>query len=84
MKSGHERKTQLDVAAHAERDDVLGLALGVVEELGADDDLVLRLSPAALAGEAGTEADEKRRYLRSLLTEMGPEICDVLLKETTR
>jgi hypothetical protein len=71
----------LDDDAWLDQPHLLGLALEAATQARDDDDLVLRLSPAALAATVGTEADQKRAYLRALLADIEPALADTLLKE---
>jgi DNA repair protein SbcD/Mre11 len=73
----------LDHEPYQGQPNLLGIALGVASELGnGDDELLMNLAPAELAGCSDPEA--KRAYLRSLLVDAEHSVAEALLREDVR
>jgi hypothetical protein len=71
----------VDVSAHRGQPHLLGLALGVADDLALDDELLERVAPAELAGCTAGDAETKRVYLRALLDDVEASIAEALVKE---
>ena len=72
----------IDVTEHRGQPHLLGLALGVAEELTSDDELLGRVAPAELAGCTVGDVETKRAYLRALLNDVEASIAEALVKES--
>ncbi|MBE0467846.1 MAG: hypothetical protein IBX71_11575, partial [Candidatus Desulforudis sp.] len=72
----------LDPAALRQGPSVLAHALDLIDQAGGDDDLLEAVAPELLAGEVRPE--QRRRYLRELLTGLDIILAERLLPEEER